>query len=371
MRFVPLLFLTFLCTCAPAPKYSAGLNAQVLLQGIVIDHNDGTPLPGAYVYPQNDPGKVKTTNSNGRFKLSLVEADTLIVSYLGYHSLHQYVGVSDTTLALRLRPTTAGSIAAVTVRGQKILHGELASTRIGQLDIYLNPAAKADPLLAVNSLPAATNADETANVSLRGSPSEATGIYLNDVPIRSAVRLDQSNGVGQFSIFGQVPLSQVRIYASSPPVSFTQTSAGAVGLYTSRELPTAVSSGVSLNVVGLGVSHSRPIGKKSGIRAFANYSNLVFFSQLNSEGLSDLSASSGLDATLQFVHNFSEQSSLQFFYLGFNESYRFKVRTPYYNGEIEQNKPRHLAILNWRLKNDNWAWSFNQSIDWEKASFSF
>ncbi len=360
MRLLTLLSLTLLCTC---------VSAQINLRGVVMDLEDSTPLPGAYVYPKSDPGRVKTTTSDGQFTIEIKEADTLIVRYLGYRPLQQFVSVSDTSLELKLLPSTTGSIDAVTVRGQKIRHGELASTRVGQLEIYLNPAAKADPLLAVNSLPAATNADETANVSLRGSPSEATGVYLNDVPIRSAVRLDQSNGVGQFSIFGQVPLSEVRIYASSPPVSFSQTSAGAVGLYTSRQLPAAISTGLSLNLAGIGMSHNRPIGKKGGIRAFANYSNLGAFQVLNAEGLSDLQASRGLDATVQYVHNFNDQASLQVFYLGFNESYRFQVRTPYYTGAIEQKKPRHLSILNWRIKGQDWAWSFNQSIDWERASF--
>jgi hypothetical protein len=61
----------------------------------------------------------------------------------------------------------------VTVRAPKITYGELASTKINQLDVYLNPAAKADPLLAVNSLPAATNPDETANVSPARQPQRS------------------------------------------------------------------------------------------------------------------------------------------------------------------------------------------------------
>ncbi|MEM9929843.1 MAG: hypothetical protein AAF840_08500 [Bacteroidota bacterium] len=238
------------------------------------------------------------------------------------------------------------------------------------MEIYLNPAANADPLLAVNTLPAATNVDETANVSLRGSPSEATGVYLNDVPIRNAVRLDQSNGVGQFSIFGQIPLESVRIYSSSPPVNFSQTSAGAVALYTSKELPTATVSGISLNLAGAGLSHARPLGKKSGVRAFVNFTNLTAFRGLNQEGLPELKESKGYDAALQFVHQFDEAASFQFFYLGFNERFRYETETPYFTGDFEQQKPRHLAILNWQINQRDWEWRFNQSVDWEDGRFA-
>jgi len=44
------------------------------------------------------------------------------------------------------------------------------------VEIYLNPSSKADPLLAVNSLPSATTLDESANISFRGRSPAETGI---------------------------------------------------------------------------------------------------------------------------------------------------------------------------------------------------
>ncbi|MEL7162736.1 MAG: hypothetical protein AAFN92_18400, partial [Bacteroidota bacterium] len=186
---------------------------------------------------------------------------------------------------------------------------------------------------------------------------------------RNAVRLDQSNGVGQFSIFGQVPLQDVRIYPSHPPVSFSQTSAGAVGLYTSTALPTRREYGLSLSMAGVGLAHTRPLGKRSGLRAFLNYGNLSAFRAANQQGLPELKRSRSLDVTAQFVHQFSERSSLQIFYLGFRESYRFLTRTPYYEGDFVQEKPRHLAVVNWRWERERWTWKLNQSLDWERAEF--
>jgi len=74
---------------------------------------------------------------------------------------------------------------------------------------------------------------------------------------------------------------------------------------------------------------------------------------------------------VQFVHRFTPKTSFQFFYLGFHESFRFETRGPYYTGDFEQRKPRHLAVLNWRFVRDNWTWRLNQSADWERADFRF
>lgn len=337
------------------------------ISGHVLDAEE-EPLVGAYVYPKSNPASVVITEDSGRFALRLPAPDTIMVSFLGFEEHRQFVDTAG-SLSITLRPNASASMDALVVRARRIPYGELASQQIGQMDIYLNPAAKADPLLAVNTLPAATNMDETANVSFRGSPSSATGIYLNDVPIRSAVRLDQSNGVGQFSIFGQIPLRDVRIYPSHPPVSFSQSSAGAVGLYTSEKLPTSTQHGLTLSMAGLGVAYSRPLGEKSGVRAFLNYGNLSAFRLANQSGLPALKRSRSLDAAVQFVHQLTPQSSVQLFYLGFQESYRFATRTPYYQGDFEQEKPRHLTVLNWRISKEQWTWSFNQSVDWEKPSF--
>jgi hypothetical protein len=369
-----LLLWCGLCTCALAPSCSAGVRAQevseLTLTGLVVEGKSGAPLVGAYVYPLSDPGRVQTTDTAGRFQLQIPQPDSLRVSYLGYGTLTRWVDQSVDALVLQLLPTATASINAVTVRAPKITYGELASTKINQLDVYLNPAAKADPLLAVNSLPAATNPDETANVSLRGSPSEATGVFLNDVPIRSAVRIDQSNGVGQFSIFGQIPLRDVRVYAANPPVNFSQSSAGAVALYTSPELPTKRTYGLSLNLAGFGLAHARPFGKGGGLRTFFNLTNLAAFRGINATGLPELQESRAFDAALQFVQKTGQNGQLQIFYLGFNERYQFTTRTTYYEGEFAQQKPRHLGIINWIRKRGDWTWTLNQSVDWERAHFS-
>ncbi|CAH1001875.1 hypothetical protein LEM8419_02783 [Neolewinella maritima] len=259
----------------------------------------------------------------------------------------------------------------LTVTASRIPHGELATIRLSQLDIYRNATAKADPLLAVNTLPAATNPDETANVSLRGSPAEATGIYLNGVPLRSAVRIDQSNGVGQFSLFRQLPLRQLRVYPSNPPLQFSQASAGAVAIETDYARPGGTARSLSLNLVGVGYSHVQAVGETGALRGYVNASDLTAFRAVNGRKLTDLRASRSVDAMLSYAVKDKQQRTLQLFYLGFLESYRYDYRGADTAGQFGQRKPRHLGIVNYDWQGSGWTWRASQLLDWEKPTFAF
>ncbi len=260
---------------------------------------------------------------------------------------------------------------ALTVQAKRIAHGELATRQLTQLDIYLNATAKADPLLAVNSLPAATNPDETANVSLRGSPAVATGVYLNGVPLRSAVRLDQSNGVGQFSIFGQLPVRDLTIYPSSPPLEYSQASAGVVALETAVGRPARTTHGLSLNLVGVGYQQARRVGKTGSLRGYVNATDLTAFRVLNGDRLKELESSRSVDGMLSYAGRTGRNTELQAFYLGFAEGYRYQVAVPGGDQLFEQRKPRHLAIMNLKTEGERWDRRINQLLDWERPRFTF
>ncbi len=260
---------------------------------------------------------------------------------------------------------------ALTVRAAPIPHGELATVRISQLDIYLNATAKGDPLLAVNSLPAATNPDETANVSLRGSPAEATGVYLNGVPLRSAVRIDQSNGVGQFSLFRQLPIRELRVYPSSPPVPFSQASAGAVAIETAFRRPAATEHGINLSLAGVGYSHAQAVGKRGALRGYVNATDLGVFQRINGSRLADLQRSQSVDGMLSYAYAGESGTGVQLFYLGFDENYIYDYRTDVAEDRYEQRKPRHLGIANVDWEVGEWTYRVNQLLDWEKPTFAW
>ena len=173
------------------------LFAQNRLDGIITDAQTEEALIGANIFLASDFSIGSQTNLDGQFSIkTAVKSGTLVVSYIGYEDQMVVFQNDGKTIPIKMIPK-ATLIETVVVKGDKLTGQVFAVEKIGKLDIYLNPSSQADALKAVQSNPAATTVDETANVSLRGSPASETGVFLNNVPLNDVVRLDQSNGVGQ------------------------------------------------------------------------------------------------------------------------------------------------------------------------------
>ena len=150
------------------------------LSGQVIDAVSNEPLIGANLYVKSDWRRGTSTNVYGYFKLDGVEpGDSLMVSYIGYQEAI-YVVNSTSDVIIPMEESLV-NMTEIVVTAEKMVAEEFSYKKIKKLDIYLNPSAKADPLLAVNSLPSATTLDESANISFRGSGPGETGIVGNEV----------------------------------------------------------------------------------------------------------------------------------------------------------------------------------------------
>ncbi|MEL6356943.1 MAG: carboxypeptidase-like regulatory domain-containing protein, partial [Bacteroidota bacterium] len=351
--------------------FSCSLTAQVEITGTVLEYGTQQVLVGAYLTSAQQAGVGTLTDANGQFLFSLAREDTLVCSYLGFESARWPVSelVGHNRIQIQLQPRI-NTTTEVTVRAKRISAAELASTTLKTMDIYQNPGAKADPLLAVNTLPAATTPDETANVSLRGSSTEATGIYLNNVPIEGAVRLDQSNGVGQFSLFNTANLKNVRVFASNPPVEFSGAAAGAVGLYTATEIAGNTTQ-FSLNLTGAGVNWRQKLGPYNGLNLWGNYQTHNAFTSVNGTALEAIDYFRNIDLGGHYAHRFATGTELDVFEFFLNESYGYQVRSGGIDAPFVQQKTRSITVANlrWAGKNKT-RWELNQGIDFSRASFA-
>ncbi len=344
------------------------LCAQNMLKGIITDVENGDPLIGANIFLASDFAIGNQTDLDGQFSIqTAVKNGTLVVSYIGYEDQMIPFKNQGQFIHIKMIPKTT-LIETVVVKGNKLTGQVFAVEKIGKLDIYLDPSSQADALKAVQSNPAATTVDETANVSLRGSPASETGVFLNNVPLNDVVRLDQSNGVGQFSIFNTSTIESVSIFASNPPLEFGNATSGVVALYTDDELPEKINS-LSLNLVGIGVSGSRKIGNKTSIAAFSNWNTPYLLKKINPTALEDLSTFNTLDFGTYGVHQFNANWQLKFFNYAIDESYRFKVRFPAFEDEFRQKKRRNLSIINLIQQKENSRFEWNQGINFSKANY--
>ena len=327
---------------------------QITLKGKVVDATTKEPLIGANVYLQSDLMNGTYSDENGYFNLLARERDTLYISYIGYQT---FVRNLDPAVKIPSRIEMQANtqiLQVAEIKAKKIIAEEFATESLSKLDIYLNPNAKADALLAVQSLAASTNVDETANISLRGSPAFETGIYLNNVPIRDAVRLDQVNGVGRFSIFNTAMLESVTVFPSNPLIEFGGSTSGAVVIETENSMPVKMNS-ISLNLVGGGVLLSRPIRDNTGLTIYSNGSSHQGLKGLNPNSLKDINAFSTLDVGMNLVHHFGPGTQLKVFNYGLFEQYDYQFRHPTYVGSFQQEKLRNLTIANFSHR-----WGKNQ-----------
>ncbi len=336
------------------------------ISGTITDFRTNEALIGATVTLQSDPAKGTQTDINGVFTINLpTENDSLIISYIGYKI--KKVAAKE-NMIIRLR-TDDNLIKEVVVKADKIIAREFATERIKKLDIYLNPNSKADALRAVDALPASTNTEESANISLRGSSPAETGVFLNNVPLDDVVRFDQTNGVGQFSIFNTVMVESVNIFPSNPPVEFGNATAGVVALYTDENIPDK-SNSLSVNLVGISGLMSRKVTKKTGIVAYANWNTHQVLEALNPNAFNSLSSFGTLDAGLYAIHKLSEKTSFKIFNFSLSEGYNFLFQHPSFTGDFKQEKWRNLTVANLVHKRDKSRWEWNQSFNVSKANYA-
>lgn len=354
-------FCLFLLACTNL------LIAQHTLSGTITDDQNGEALIGANIFLSSDFSIGSQTDIDGKFNFEVpTEKGTLIISYIGYEDLILEFETT-TPLAIKMIPK-ATTIETVVVKGDKLTGQVFVVEKINKLDIYLNPSSKADALRAVQSNVASTTVDETANVSLRGSPASETGIFLNNVPLNDVVRLDQANGVGQFSIFNTSTLESVNIFASNPPLEFGNATSGVVAIYTEDELPETANS-ISLNLVGIGLSTSRKIGNKTSISAFGNWKTPYFLKGVNPKALEDLTTFNTLDLNIYGVHQFNANWQLKFFNYAIDESFRYQVRFPSFTDEFKQQKKRNLSIINLIQQKEKTRFEWNQGINFSDANY--
>ncbi|MEM9675818.1 MAG: hypothetical protein AAF992_24725, partial [Bacteroidota bacterium] len=247
---------------------------------------------------------------------------------------------------------------------------EFSIKKIEQLEIYMNPNAKADPLLAVNSLPAATTLDESASISLRGSSPAQTGIFMNDVPIYDAVRFAQLNGIGTFSIFNTALIKQLQVFPSNPPLEFGNTSAGLISLQTVEGVPERASVNAAISPANVGIYASLPTGSASAVSLFSNYQPSGILQAMNSRALQDLKYFHTLDFGAHYFHQLNEKTSLKIFNYAVSEGYRFASRHPSGDDTFQQEKWRNFTIANLRTQYEHSLLTFNGGFSISEMGFS-
>ncbi|MGD1961525.1 MAG: carboxypeptidase-like regulatory domain-containing protein [Fulvivirga sp.] len=340
------------------------------LSGQVIDAVSNEPLIGANLYVKSDWRRGASTNVYGYFKLDGVEpGDSLMVSYIGYQEAI-YVVNSTSDVIIPMEESLV-NMTEIVVTAEKMVAEEFSYKKIKKLDIYLNPSAKADPLLAVNSLPSATTLDESANISFRGSGPGETGIFFNNVPLYDAIRFSRLNGIGTFSIFNTSIVDEMLVFPGNPPLEYGNTTSGLIAIKTTEEIPEKAENSATITLASYGLSSTRPLSDKSLFTIFSNYQPSGIIKALNGEALEDILKFNSADLGLNFLSRLNENTILKVFNYSLTEGYDFHYQSPTFDGTFEQRKRRNFTVTNLRKNLGSSEITINSNLSFSKAEFGY
>jgi hypothetical protein len=345
--------------------------SQSLLKGVVKDNN-GNPVFAANVYFRNNPQKGIVTDLDGNFSLPAnSKTDTLIVSFIGFMTekipLHP---LQTNELINVILKEDSKTLSEVFITAQDPVSEKFSVVKLTKLKIYLNPVSQGDPLKAITSLPASTTSDESANPSLRGSSADRTRVVLNNVPIYNPVRNSQINGIGNFSIFNPEIVNKQYVYASNPPLTYGNTSAGLIEIETINELP-GNQVQLSTSLASAGVFLSQKINKKSFVQVFGNSQFSNAFIGLNKTSMKILNSFFTRDMGINFHSNIGKRLSFNSFSYYIDEGYDVNVEEYTYPGKSLSEKTRTFTVNNLKYHTESGVLSINNGIDNSLKKFSF
>lgn len=336
------------------------------LTGHVVDET-GEPLIGAHVYSVKNWRDGAITDSSGKFDLRLTQpTDSLIVSYVGFQE--QTVAV-DAVSEIVLKELSA-SAGTVVVEARSLVAEEFKYMEIQRMDMYNNPSAQADPILAVNMLPAATTVDESANISLRGSSPFETGIYLNSVPVYDAVRYAQLNGLGTFSIFTPTILKSVDVFPGNPPIELGNSTSGAIALTTDESIVGDPVNSVVISLANVGISREQPLGKNQSLKFFSNWQMSGPIKQLNKKALDEVNRFNSNDLGLYYYAVLGKMNIKVLSYSIF-EGYETKLEHPSFDGPFELNKCRNFTISTLEMPVGRGTIALQNGVSFSKGTYSY
>lgn len=356
-----LFFLVFL--------FSLSLFSQQPITGRVVDAGSGEGLLGAHVYLLNDWRKGTSSGLEGRFNLVVSDEnleDSIVISYVGFEE--KLLPICSEMYIELVELQTLGE--AVTITSKPLIAEEFQYMELKKIEIYTNPAAKADPILAVNSLPSATTTDESANISLRGSSPVETGIFLNNVPIYDAVRYSQLNGIGTFSIFNTAIIESMTVFPGNPPLEFGNVTSGVISMSTDQRILEGNANSVILSLANIGFSREQHLNENQSLKLFTNWQPSKGIKRLNSRALEDIKYFDSNDLGL-YWYGSNEKINWKVLSYSNTERYQFNFRHPSFSGVFDQEKIRSFLTASVHIPVGNGEMSVNSGGSISEGQYDY
>ncbi len=347
--------------------------SQTKISGVVKDKK-GTPIFAANVYLKKHHRNGSLTDFDGKFSIQAIdEQDTLIISYIGFETRKiALVNIpSDKALSIVLDAKSL-SLAEVVITAKDPISEKFAVTKMKMLqDVYLNPVSQGDPLKAITILPVSTNVDETANPSLRGSSPSRSRVVLNGVPVYKPVRASNISNQGFFSLFNPEIIDKQYVYASNPPLTHGNTSAGLLEIQTIKELKSNQLQ-VSASLASVGLFLSQNIKKDTSfVQIYGNYQFSDAFVGIQKNQFPDIKNFNTLDAGINFHTKTGKNAEFNSFNYFIDESFKGYNQSFTYKGNVSSLNKRIFTVNNFKYYFEKGILSVNSGTNKAVQTFRF
>lgn len=265
---------------------SAAVAAQPAPRKVRITDQNGAPVPLAEVkiiaggsttdVVSDDDGYVEL-DSTLWAKAASVHLD---VSAVGFEDAGIDLNAQAPAAAVvQLKPAT-GDGGDIVVVARK-LSRPFSPQTLSLIDVVTDPTAQADPIIAVNNLPASTNVTGSSRLTFRGSRASINRAYLNDAPVYEfSTGSEVDSTTENRSVFGLVVADQVETYPGNPPTYLSGATGGVVRVVT----PDNKTSGTTVSLSTLNLSGGRVIASKGGdnfVALYASLTDLTLYKTIN------------------------------------------------------------------------------------------
>lgn len=357
------LLTFFLCVMS----FGFASMGQEKIEGRVIDAETNQGLIGAHIYPLSDWRNGTLSGPEGEFTLVVTDIqDSIVVTYMGFKEAVMPLGF-DMMIYLKANELHGGD---VTITAKSLVAEEFKYVKFKKLDIYTNPSAKADPILAVNSLPSSTTTDESANISIRGSSPLETGVFMNNVPIYDAVRYSQLNGIGTFSIFNTSIIKDVTVFPGNPPLEFGNVTSGVISVSTDEQILENNATSAIVSLANMGIARDQRINSNQSLKVFSNWQPSGLIKRLNESSLKEIHSFASADLGIYW---FGATTNFNWKVINYSvlEGFKFNYRHPTFEGIFNQKKKRSFVVTSLEKSLFGGTLSLNGGLSGSDADFSY
>jgi len=345
------------------------LSGQTTLQGTITDQN-GKAVAFANVF-LDEFFDGTASDETGEFSFVTQEKDSawLVVKSIGFESYRKNIHLSTDTIVIdiKLQSASATLSQAVITAGAFEAGNKKKSALLKPLDIVTNAGSQGDVYGALNTLPGVSRVGDETGIFVRGGEAYETRTFINGTLVQQPFfsSVPDIPGRGRFDPF----MFKGTLFATGGYSAEYGQALSSVILLETQDMPDNTSTGFSLNMAGVGLSHTHLWNKKTALLTSVGYTNLLPLMSIVPQNRDWVTHPTGGDGSLGVLHK--TRQGIFKTYLQYQQGrigMRFPSLDPGESPTDFANRNRNVFFnSSYRgILNDKWSLYGGLALGWDK-----